>query len=78
MRRQLTYCKGDTVYVFKGDLPKDEIVLKSLNSTAFRSFQSVEMLGINDPLQFIQDKEALRVKLPPTLPCDYSVCLRMY
>ncbi|MCP4311533.1 MAG: alpha-L-fucosidase [Bacteroidetes bacterium] len=71
-------CKGDTVYAFTGDLPEEEIVLKSFNSVAFNTINSVEMLGINEPLQFIQDMEALKVKIPPMLPCDYSVCLKIH
>jgi alpha-L-fucosidase len=69
--------RGDTIFVFTGDIPEDEVVIRSLNSVSFRSFHSIEMLGIDEPLQFVQDEEALRVKMPDALPCDYSVCLKI-
>ena len=69
--------KGDIIYVFTGDLPENEVIIRSLNSDIFRSFQSVEMLGIKKPLQFVQDQEALRIKMPVTFPCDYSICLKL-
>jgi len=69
--------RGDTIYVFTGDLPKHEVIITSLNSVSYRSFQSVEMLGIEEPLSFLQDQKSLRIIMPDTFPCDYSVCMRL-
>jgi alpha-L-fucosidase len=69
--------RGDTIYVFTGDLPENEVIIKSLSGKIFRSFKTVEMLGIEEPLQFIQDDEALKVAMPDSFPCAYSVCLKL-
>lgn len=69
--------RGDVIYAFTGDMPQDEVIIKSLNSVSYRSFHTVEMLGIDEPLEFIQDSEALKILMPDTFPCDYSVCLKL-
>jgi hypothetical protein len=35
------------------------------------------MLGVEGALQFEQKDNALYVSLPPVLPCDYAVCLKI-
>jgi len=70
--------KGDTIFVFTGDIPGREIEINALNSEIYTAFTCVEMAGINEKLQFVQDKDALRVKMPASFPCDYSICLKIY
>jgi len=70
--------RGDTIFVFTGDIPEDEVIIRSLNRAIYPEFISVEMLGVDNALQFVQDNEALKVKMPDTYPCNYSVCLKIY
>jgi hypothetical protein len=35
------------------------------------------MLGVEGDLRFEQKDDALYVSLPPALPCDYAVCLKI-
>ena len=69
--------KGDTIFVFTGDIPEDEIAIRALNKAIYPAFTRVEMLGVDKPLQFTQDEEALKIKMPDSYPCDYSICLKI-
>jgi hypothetical protein len=43
----------------------------------YHEIQSISLLGIEGDLPFEQKDDALYVSLPPDLPCDYAVCLKI-
>lgn len=71
-------CKGDTIFVFTGDLPDEYLEIRALNKAIYPKLSTVEMSGIEIPLKFEQDNEALKIKMPDAYPCKHSVCLKIY
>jgi len=69
--------KGDTVYTFICGKPSGEIKIKAFREGSYHRIKSVEMLGNNTELSFVQKGDGLAVSVPETLPSDYAVCLRI-
>lgn len=69
--------KGQTVYAFLMKWPEGgRTVVRSLGLNAGR-VRSVELLGANGPLPFVQEDRGLAVTLPATRPTDYTQCLKI-
>lgn len=66
-------CKGNTVYAFLMRAPENRVaVIKSF--TPQETIKSVRLLGAG-PVEFAQNFGALTVRLPETLPTQYTNCL---
>ena len=69
--------KGDTVYTFICGKPSGQIKIKAFREGSYHRIKSVEMLGYNTELSFVQKGDGLAVSVPELLPSDYAVCLRI-
>jgi alpha-L-fucosidase len=74
--------KGDTLYAMVMAWPQDgQVTITSLASGAATlpagKVEKVELLGNNGPLEFSQDKDGLKVKLPAQKPGDYAYALKI-
>ena len=69
--------KGDTIFAFVCGEPEAEIRLESFSAKSYHRLKSVEMLGVDPPLQFSQTEEALVVAVPDKLPSKYAICIRI-
>ena len=70
--------KGDTVYAFICGTPEvDTVSIRTFSATNYHEIQSVSMLGVDGNLRFEQKDDALYVAVPPALPCEYAVCLKI-
>jgi alpha-L-fucosidase len=81
--------KGDDLYAIAQSWPGDTAVVATLATgpAAAAKFPdgklpegkitSVTMLGHAGKLQFTQDADGLKVKLPPDRPCDYAYTLKI-
>jgi alpha-L-fucosidase len=74
--------KGDTLYAIVMAWPADgSVTITSLASGAATlpagKISQVELLGHDGPLEFTQDKEGLKVKLPAQKPGDYAYALKI-
>jgi alpha-L-fucosidase len=69
--------KGDTLYVTAMAIPADQkIRISSLPGNKYR-MKSIELLGTNQKLKFIQNETGTLVELPKTLPSKHAVSLRI-
>jgi len=72
--------QGDTLYAILLDWPGEEVSIKSL-STILRLYtddiESVEMLGMDEPLQWTRGEDGLRVKMPGKKPCEHAYTLKI-
>jgi alpha-L-fucosidase len=72
--------KGDALYVIiLGAWPEAEVVITSLakaDATA-GEITSVTLLGSTEPPGFTAEATGLKVKLPPTAPCQYAYTLKI-
>ncbi|MDR1674959.1 MAG: hypothetical protein LBR86_00585 [Tannerella sp.] len=69
--------KGDTVYAFVCGTTAEKVSVKTFSAKIFHRIKSISLLGVEGDLQFEQKDDALHVSLPPALPCDYAVCLKI-
>lgn len=76
--------KGDNLYAIAQSWPGDTAVIASLatgkvldGNVPEGKISSVTLLGHTGNLQFTQDTEGLKVKLPPDRPCDYAYTLKI-
>jgi alpha-L-fucosidase len=68
--------KGDTLYAFMMDWPGEQATITSLGAGKGK-VASVELLGHQGELQFTQDADGLKVKLPAEKPCDFAYALKI-
>jgi alpha-L-fucosidase len=71
--------KGDNLYAIAQSWPGDTAVIASLaaGKAPEGKIQSVTLLGHDGKLEFTQDEQGLKVKLPAERPCDYAYALRI-
>ncbi len=79
--------KGDALYAIAQSWPGETAVIATLGTGAAAKFPdgklpegkiaSVTLLGHAGNLQFTQDEEGLKVKLPSDRPCDYAYTLKI-
>jgi alpha-L-fucosidase len=73
--------KPGILYALIMDWPGDTAVITSLASGSKDlpdgKIEKVELLGHPGPLEFTQDSEGLKVKMPPDRPCDYVYSLKI-
>jgi len=71
--------KGDTLYAIFMAWPGEQAVITSLakGAPSAGTVKGVSLLGHNGALQFKQDEEGLRVKMPAERPCDYAFALKI-
>ena len=73
-------CQGDTLYAILLDWPGEEVSIRSL-STVLRLYtddiESVEMLGVDEPLQWARGEDGLRVRMPDKKPCEHAYTLKI-
>ncbi|MEM2398499.1 MAG: alpha-L-fucosidase, partial [Candidatus Bathyarchaeia archaeon] len=72
--------QGDTLYAIFLDWPGSEAEIKSL-STLLTLYPdeigSVEMLGVEEQLQWTRNENGLRVKMPERKPCEHAYTLKI-
>jgi hypothetical protein len=70
--------RGSTVYAFICGKPTTKTVaIHTFSTKKYHAIKSINMLGVEGNLSFEQKDDALYVSLPESLPCDYSVCLKI-
>ena len=72
--------KGKALYAILLDWPEKESLITSLpegKSLWFGQIQHVQMLGVDEPLQWTQDRQGLRVELPQTHPGAHAYVLKI-
>jgi alpha-L-fucosidase len=71
--------KGDTLYAIALSWPGEQAFVTSLATGAASSgkITGVELLGHKGALQFAQDADGLKVKMPAEQPCDYAFALKI-
>ena len=71
--------KGDNLYAIALSWPGEQAVVTSLATGAASSgkITGVELLGHKGALQFTQDADGLKVKMPDEQPCDYAFALKI-
>ena len=72
--------KGQTLYAFVMGVPGETAVIAPLGSSsavAMGKITNVELLGAPGKLEWTQDSDALRVKLPAQKPSDYAIVFRV-
>ncbi|MDZ8119917.1 alpha-L-fucosidase [Pontiella agarivorans] len=72
--------KDQTLYAFCLATPKTDLLIKSL-ATGARSkphtVKTVELLGSDEPLEWEQTGNGLKISKPEFIPTDYSLCFRL-
>ena len=72
--------KGDNLYaIILGNWPKEQAVITSLanGQAPDGKITSITMLGNDGKLEFSQDADGLKVKLPAAAPCKYGYVLKI-
>jgi len=72
--------KGDVLYAIVLEWPGEETVIRSLSTDLrlyTRKVDSVELLGSDEPLEWIRNETGLRVKMPKSKPCDHAFTLKI-
>jgi alpha-L-fucosidase len=70
--------KKDALYAFMMDWPGEQATIASLASgKSPGAVQRVELLGHRGELQFTQDGDGLKVRLPAEKPADYAYSLKI-
>jgi alpha-L-fucosidase len=73
--------QGDTLYALVMDWPGDRAVVTALAAGApylpAGKIETVELLGHSGTLEFAQDSEGLKVKMPGEKPCDFVYTLKI-
>jgi alpha-L-fucosidase len=67
--------KGNVVYAFCLDVPKDQIIsISSLGlNVNSKKIKSVELLGSSEKIKWVQMTNALIIDTPKAMPCDYAI-----
>jgi alpha-L-fucosidase len=72
--------KGEALYAILLGWPEKEVLITSLPQNKplwFGPVRHVEMLGANQPLHWTQDRQGLRVEMPPTRPGAHAYVLKI-
>jgi alpha-L-fucosidase len=71
--------KGDTLYAIFMAWPGEQAVITSLATGVAPAgkIEKIELLGHKGALEFKQDAEGLKVKMPAEKPCDYAFALKI-
>lgn len=71
--------KGDALYAIPLSWPGEQLVITSLakGKAPAGKVERVRLLGHPGDLEFTQDDDGLKVKLPAQSPCKYAVALRI-
>jgi alpha-L-fucosidase len=70
---------GDTLYAIVMTWPGEQAVITSLATgrAPAGKISKVELLGHSGTLEFSQDGEGLKVKMPPDKPCDFAFAVKI-
>jgi len=71
--------KGNNLYAIAQSWPGDTTIITSLASgkTQEGKIENVSLLGHSGTLQFTQDEQGLKIRMPSARPCDYAYALRI-
>jgi alpha-L-fucosidase len=72
--------KGNTVYLFCMDQPKDKklsIKALSLDSDPTKPIRSIRLLGSEEPVKWKQKSDYLEIVTPKQMPCDHAICFKI-
>jgi alpha-L-fucosidase len=71
--------KGDTLYAIAIGWPGQEAVITSLatGKAPQGKIESVTLLGTKGEMQFTQDEEGLKIKMPANKPCEYAYAIKI-
>jgi len=70
--------KGKTLYAISMDIPKKDLLIASLSSTALtQKIISVELLGANEKVNWSQIKTGLQIKVAKTYPSESAVVYKL-
>ncbi|MEM2939763.1 MAG: alpha-L-fucosidase, partial [Candidatus Bathyarchaeia archaeon] len=73
-------CQGETLYAIFLNRPLEEATVKSL-STILRLYpeeiEKIELLGMDEPLEWVRNEDGLKVKMPKEKPCEHAYTLRI-
>ncbi|MEM1581815.1 MAG: alpha-L-fucosidase [Candidatus Bathyarchaeia archaeon] len=73
-------CQGETLYAIFLNWPLEEATVKSL-STILRLYpeeiEKIELLGMDEPLEWVRNEDGLKVKMPKEKPCEHAYTLRI-
>jgi len=72
--------RGNTLYAIALGWPGAELVIKSLTPQTqlwFGKIREVGMLGVQEPLQWKQEPDGLRVRMPAPKPGDHAFVLKI-
>jgi alpha-L-fucosidase len=70
--------KGKVVYAFVMGWPQNEAVIKPLGTnSAGPKVTSVSLLGFKGKLQWTQEAQGLKVRMPQEKPCDHAIALKV-
>jgi alpha-L-fucosidase len=71
--------KGDNLYALAQSWPGDTAVITSLatGKSPEGKIESVSLLGHDGNLEFTQDDQGLKVKMPAQRPCNYAYSLKI-
>lgn len=72
--------KGETLYVFCMDVPKEKVlVIKSLSLAAFtgKKVKSIELLGSAKKVKWVQKTDGLTITTPKEIPGVEAICFKV-
>ena len=70
--------KGDrTLYVTLLGVPEQDFEVKSLSRGSARRIRSVSLLGSDAPVKWVQDREALHIECPSSVPSPEAVVYKI-
>ncbi len=72
--------KPDAIYAIELGWPGHEALIRSLahgSGVKAEDIAPVTVLGIDEPLEWIQDYRGLRVTMPTRRPCDHAYVIKL-
>ena len=69
--------KDDILYAFSLGIPKRKVLITSLSVLYESEIKSVQLLGINENLEWSITPEGLEILLPNEQPCDYAFVFKI-
>jgi len=71
--------KGDVLYAFVMGMPEKRGIVPLLRdeNADLKKVAHVELLGYTGPLNWMQDKSGLKVRVPEQRPCKYALAFRV-
>jgi alpha-L-fucosidase len=71
--------KGDALFAICLDIPKEPVKIKTLGLTADpdRKIKNIQLLGSTEIIKWSQKKEALKIDLPKSIPCENAIAFKI-